>query len=159
MPFTPFHSGPGTLFKAIGGERFSFMIFGGSQVLMDVEPLVRIVRGDAVVHGISHTVAGAFVVALASGAVGLPLGNVALRHWSVSGSIIGWRTALISALVGTYSHIVLDAVMHRDIHPLWPITQANDFLGIISVGALHVLCVVSGLLGGGVAFVRAMRSA
>ena len=53
MPFTPFHLGPGALFKAIGGNRFSFMVFGGSQVLMDVEPLVHILRGDAVLHGIS----------------------------------------------------------------------------------------------------------
>ena len=32
MPFTPFHLGPGALIEAIGGERFSFMIFGGSHM-------------------------------------------------------------------------------------------------------------------------------
>jgi hypothetical protein len=41
MPFTPFHLGPGALFKAAGGEHFSFTIFAGSQVLMDIEPLIR----------------------------------------------------------------------------------------------------------------------
>ena len=66
MPFTPFHLGPGALIKAVGGERFSFMIFGGSQVLMDVEPLVRMIRGDAVLHGMSHTIAGALVIGVVS---------------------------------------------------------------------------------------------
>ena len=39
MPFTPIHLGPGAALKAIGGRHFSFMVFGGSQVLMDIEPL------------------------------------------------------------------------------------------------------------------------
>jgi len=34
------------LFKAIGGPRFSFTVFGGSQVLMDIEPLARIMHAD-----------------------------------------------------------------------------------------------------------------
>jgi hypothetical protein len=45
MPFTSFHLGPGAVFKAVGGRHFSFMIFGGSQVLMDVESLVHIPSG------------------------------------------------------------------------------------------------------------------
>jgi hypothetical protein len=30
MPFIPFHPGPGAAFKAIGRQRFSFMVSGGS---------------------------------------------------------------------------------------------------------------------------------
>lgn len=148
MPFTPFHLGPGALFKAIGGERFSFMIFGGSQVLMDVEPLVRIIRRDTVLHGVSHTVVGTFVIAMASAIVGRPVSNFVLRHSGISDHPIGWRVALISAFVGTYSHIGLDAVMHRDMNPLWPIVYGNGLLGVMSVGTLHMFCIVSGLLGG-----------
>lgn len=36
MPFTPIHLGPGAACKAIGGRHFSFMVFGGAQVLMDI---------------------------------------------------------------------------------------------------------------------------
>ena len=50
MPFTPFHLGPGAVFKAIGGRHFSFMVFGGAQVLMDIEPLVGILRGSVVLR-------------------------------------------------------------------------------------------------------------
>jgi hypothetical protein len=159
VPFTPFHLGPGALLKAIGGERFSFMVFGGSQVVMDIEPLVRMIRGDAILHGVSHTVAGAFVVGVISAAVGRPVCNAALRHSEISDHLIGWRVASASALVGTYSHIGLDAVMHGDMNPLWPIASGNVLLGLISVPTLHVLCVISGLLGGGFVALRAVRSA
>jgi hypothetical protein len=62
MPFTPFHLGPGAAFKAIGGKHFSFMVFGGTQVLMDIEPLVAILRGSPVLHGVTHTILGALVL-------------------------------------------------------------------------------------------------
>jgi hypothetical protein len=72
VPFTPFHLGLGAVFKALGGRHFSFMIFGGSQVLVDLEPLVRLIRHDQVVHGPSHTVVGALGIALVSAVVGRP---------------------------------------------------------------------------------------
>jgi len=157
MPFTPFHLGPGALFKAIGGDRFSFIIFGGSQILMDLEPLVRIIRGDAVLHGISHTVLGAFVIALASAAAGRPIGNAVLRHSSTEARPIGWAVATASAFIGTYSHIALDAVMHRDMNPFWPIAYGNNLLGLIPLGRLHVLCVMSGVLGASLILWRTKR--
>lgn len=157
MPFTPFHLGPGALCKAFCGERFSFLMFGGSQVLMDVEPLVRMIRGDAIVHGASHTVIGALMIALLSTAVGRPISNVALRFSGLSDHPISWTVALLSALIGTYSHIVLDAVMHRDMDPFWPFAQGNGLLGSLPLGTLHLLCVLTGLLGGGLVALRALR--
>ena len=159
MPFTPFHLGPGALFKAVGNQRFSFMIFGGSQVAMDIEPLVRMFRADSVVHGMSHTVAGAFVVAMISAVLGRPLSNAVLRHSRNSDHPIGWMVAFASALIGTYSHIGLDAMMHSDMSPLWPMFSGNSLLGFMSVERLHVLCAVSGLLGGGFVALRTLRHA
>ena len=73
MPFTPFHLGPGAAFKAIGGRHFSFMVFGGSQVLMDIEPLVGILRGSAILHGYTHTIAGAMVIGAIAALIGKPI--------------------------------------------------------------------------------------
>ncbi len=70
-----------------------------------------------------------------------------------------WRVAFISALVGTYSHVGLDAVMHRDMRPFWPIIYGNGFLGVISVGTLHLLCVALGLLGGSALTFMTLRNA
>lgn len=158
MPFTPFHLGPGALFKAAGGDRFSFMIFGGSQVLMDIEPLVRMVRGDEVVHGMSHTVAGAFVIAIVSATAGRPISNALLERSGIIDRPISWAVAWVSAISGTYSHIALDAVMHRDTNPLWPFAHGNSLLGVVSVATLHLLCVVSGIIGGLLVALRLARS-
>lgn len=159
MPFTPFHLGPGAAFKAIGGDRFSFMVFGGSQILMDLEPLVRIIRGDAILHGISHSVAGAFAIGLASAIIGRPVTNAARRYSTIIAHPVSWTVALASAFVGTYSHIALDAVMHADMNPFWPFAAGNPLLGALSLDKLHLSCVVSGVLGGGVIAIRAMRKA
>jgi hypothetical protein len=159
VPFTPFHLGPGALIKAIGGERFSFMIFGGSQVLMDVEPLVRMIRGDPVLHGMSHTIAGALVIGVVSAVVGRPLSNALLRQSDISDQAISWRVAWASALIGTYSHVGLDAMVHSDMNPLWTIACGNTLLGALPVGTLHILCVVSGLIGGAFVALRIRREA
>jgi len=50
MPFTPFHMGPGCLIKALTGNRLSLTIFGFSQIAMDVQPLVHMLRGEGIVH-------------------------------------------------------------------------------------------------------------
>ena len=62
MPFTPIHLGPGLAFKALGGRHFSFMVFGGAQVLMDLEPLIGILQDRDVLHGVTHTWLGALVI-------------------------------------------------------------------------------------------------
>ncbi|MDP5281099.1 hypothetical protein Q9Q95_19390 [Sphingomonas sp. DG1-23] len=159
MPFTPFHLGPGALLKAIGGDRFSFMIFGGTQVLMDIEPLVRMIRGDAVLHGTSHTVAGGFGVAIVAATAGRPVSNFALRQAGIGDQPISRKVALGSALVGAWSHIGLDAMMHGDMDPLWPIVRGNGILNVIPLGTLHALCFVAGLLGAGLLALRALRDA
>ena len=120
MPFTPFHLGPGAAFKAIGGSRFSFMVFGGSQVLMDIEPLVGIIGGRVVLHGPSHTVLGALVIGVVAGAVGRPATEIALKWLKIGHAPLTWTVSFVSAFVGTFSHVALDAVMHKDMAPLWP---------------------------------------
>jgi hypothetical protein len=147
MPFTPFHLAAGALFKSIGGSRFSFMVFGGSQVLMDIEPLVGIIQGNQVLHGPSHTVLGALVIGLASGTIGRPISEMVLRLLRIKHRPLTWMASFCGAFVGTFSHVGLDAIMHRDMHPLWPFALSNGMLGVISVAWLHVLCLIAGLLG------------
>ncbi len=75
MPFTPFHLGPGAAFKAFGGRYFSFMVFGFSQVAMDIEVLVRILRGDSPLHGFTHipVPVGATLIGIVSVLIGKPV--------------------------------------------------------------------------------------
>jgi membrane-bound metal-dependent hydrolase YbcI (DUF457 family) len=50
-------------------------------------------------------------------------------------------------MLGSYSHIVLDSVMHRDMAPLAPFSSANALLGVITLGQLHLVCLALGVLG------------
>lgn len=147
MPFTPFHLGPGAAFKAIGGRHFSFLVFGGAQVLMDIEPLVRMLRGDVFLHGYTHTIAGALSIGLVAALIGKPISACALAMLRIPHDPLTWTAAFAGAMVGTFSHVALDAVMHADMHPWWPLARGNALLGIIRVEHLHVVCAVLGALG------------
>ncbi len=77
MPFTPFHMGAALLLKPVARERFSVLVFGVSQVLIDIEPLARIIRGDTILHGFTHTLCGA----LAIGAAAAVIARVPVNAW------------------------------------------------------------------------------
>jgi hypothetical protein len=150
--------GPGAAFKALGGRRFSLMVFGFSQAAMDVEPLVRMVRGDSVIHGVTHTYLGAAAIALISLVIGRPVCQGLLRAWNRSPrsgilarlqtpTTIPWSAAAVAALVGTVSHVALDSLMHTDMQPLLPFFAGNGLWGLLSVESLHTLCLALGAGG------------
>jgi membrane-bound metal-dependent hydrolase YbcI (DUF457 family) len=56
-------------------------------------------------------------------------------------------TSIGGAFVGTYSHVFFDSIMHSDMQPLAPLIEANSLLHVITVDALHLACMLSGLLG------------
>lgn len=148
MPFTPFHLGPGALFKAIGGRRFSFMVFGGAQVMMDIEPLVAIVRGSAVLHGYSHTLGGALAIGTLAGLIGRPISAFVLRLLKIPHYDFTWAASFAGAYVGTFSHVLLDALMHPDMRPWWPLAEGNALLGAIDTDLLHLACAASAAVAG-----------
>ncbi len=158
MPFTPFHLGPGALFKAVGGNRFSFMVFGGAQFLMDIEPLVRMQAGDDILHGPTHTVFGALVIGAIAAGTGKPISSTVLRSLRTDSRTLTWRVSFVSAFIGTFSHVLFDAVMHRDMAPFWPFASGNPFLDVVSILWLHAFCFASGLLGLTVILLRGERT-
>ena len=149
MPFTPLHMGAGILVKAVLRQRFSLVVFGASQIAIDIQPLLVMLTGKGELHGFSHTVLGAAFIALFCGWVGKPVGEFFLRLMRESEHLpISWRVSLFSAFVGTYSHIGIDSIMHSDLMPFWPFSPASPWHGIISIEALHGLCVLGAVVGG-----------
>lgn len=148
MPFTPLHMGPGLLLKSLLQGSFSLMVFGWAQILMDVEPLVAMIRGEGVLHGASHTWAGALLIGGAAALSGKPAAVLGLRLFRLASHLpLSWPVAFASAWIGTFSHVLLDGVMHADMQPLRPFTDGNGLLGLVSVGHLHLFCLVTGALG------------
>lgn len=147
MPFTPFHFGPGGLVHAVAPRQISFLAFAGANVLIDVEPLYFIVSGQDHLHRFFHTYVGATIAALATIALfaaALRLaGRVRLPNFFLWQQLT-LKPVAIGAVLGAYSHIVLDSVMHADIRPLAPFSQANGLYLLVSIDALEVFCLVAG---------------
>ena len=53
----------------------------------------------------------------------------------------------IGAITGALSQLILDSIMHRDMTPLFPFSNQNIFLRIVSVENLHYICLVLFLVG------------
>lgn len=151
MPFTPFHMGPGILIKALLQGSFSLMVFGWSQIIMDIQPLIVILSGAGHLHGFSHTYIGATLIAIFSILTGKHLSEYGLKVIGISKNTnpvkISWLIATLSAFLGTFSHVLLDSIMHSDIEPFYPLAVTNSLLGLISIEALHRLCLLTALFG------------
>ncbi|MBX7229135.1 MAG: metal-dependent hydrolase [Burkholderiaceae bacterium] len=150
MPFTPLHMGPGLLVKSLLQGSFSLMVFGWTQILMDIQPLWVMLTGHGHLHGFSHTYLGATLLGIAAAFSGKYVAEFGLYLLSKRDSLpISWPVAISSALIGSFSHVLLDSIMHADVEPFFPFVQSNVFLGILSIETLHKFCIYSGLIGAG----------
>lgn len=126
-------------------------MFGWTQIVMDIQPLIVLISGQGHLHGFTHTYIGATLIAMFAGATGKYLSEFGLKILGISNRqnpiTIRWWVVFLSAFVGSFSHVLLDSLMHSDLEPFFPVTLDNPFLGLMTVTALHKLCLYSGLLG------------
>jgi membrane-bound metal-dependent hydrolase YbcI (DUF457 family) len=149
MPFTPFHFGQGAALYAMAPRQLSFLAFCAANVLIDVEPLYYMLTDQYPWHRFFHTYVGATLMLAAT--VGLFILARWLTGWVSVPNWFTWqeltvRQVTIGAAAGSYSHIVLDSIMHPDIQPLFPISRSNTLLQIMDVDTLQVACLVAGLV-------------
>ena len=145
--------GPGLLVKVLLQGSFSLMVFGWTQIVMDIQPLIAILTGEGHLHGFSHTYIGAALIGIGSALTGKYAAEFGLRFIGQFHYLpISWPVAIISAFIASFSHVLLDSVMHADVEPFAPFILNNPFLGILSIETLHKLCLYSGLLGIGLYF-------
>jgi len=146
--------GPGILIKAFLQGAFSLMVFGWAQIIMDIQPLMVMITGEGYLHGFSHTYMGATLLSLFSALTGKYLSELGLLILGIAKKDnpikITWLASLTSAFTGTYSHVLLDSIMHADVAPFYPFSTTNDLLGFLSVPNLHKFCIYSGLAGAGI---------
>lgn len=149
MPFTPLHMGPGILIKSVMQGSFSLMVFGWTQILMDIQPLYVMLSHKGTLHGFTHTYLGASLVAAVSVFSGKYLAELGLRILAIKKYVvkISWKVAVISSFIGSFSHVWLDNIMHSDIRPFAPFSQNMSFYGWLTIEQLHYLCLYSGLTG------------
>ena len=60
--------------------------------------------------------------------------------WFKTESKINNFSSWMGAITGALSQLILDSIMHRDMAPLYPFSNQNIFLRIVSVENLHFIC-------------------
>jgi membrane-bound metal-dependent hydrolase YbcI (DUF457 family) len=118
--------------------------------ITDVESIYNVLKGNFPVHRFLHTFVGAAVSAAMTIALFLFMRRLArsmpLPDW------FEWQQlkpppVIVGALLGSYSHVVLDGIMHADLRPLAPWSDANPFLHAVSLSALHWGCIIAAIAG------------
>lgn len=165
LPITPFHLGPGAALKAAAPGQVSFTVFALSQFLIDLEPVTLFFLTGDPSHPYLHTYLGAALVALLGVWPGRRVSEWAIRVWNSRlseaqarslgvGPRISLREAIAGALLGAYSHVLVDSFMHADMAPLAPLSGGGRFAGLIAVETLQWICVAAGVAGIAVLYVR-----
>jgi hypothetical protein len=150
--------GAALLVKPAAKARFSVLTFGIAQIAMDVEPGIGMLLGWEVLHGQSHTVLGALLIACLVAWIAplictpiLQRYNHEVRHykqdWLEEPPQMDKYAVWAGALFGTFSHIVLDSLMHHDIHPLAPFSDTNPLMDLVTHDGVYQWCVLMGAVG------------
>lgn len=145
MPFTPFHFGIAALIKAFVRNHFSFYTFVVSQVLIDMETLYNILMENSRLHTFFHSFLGSTLVAF----ITIPVALYSLKVFSYVLPVPRptRKVVAVSALIGAWSHVVLDSLMHLDIEPFFPVSRLNPFLGMVTLDMLHIGCLAALIIG------------
>jgi len=150
MPFTPLHMGPGILIKVILQSSFSLMVFGWTQILMDIQPLIVMLTGEGHLHGFTHTYLGGSLIAIIAALTGKYLSEFGLVFLGIATDkriVIAWWITFLSAFIGSFSHVLLDNIMHFDVQPFYPFSMNSGLFQLVSISTLHKICVYTGLIG------------
>ncbi len=90
---------------------------------MDIQPLVVLLTDEGHLHGFTHTYIGTFVIAAFSALTGKYAAEYGLGFLGLTRQVpISWPITIISAYIGTFSHILLDSIMYADMAPFAPVT-------------------------------------
>ena len=114
--------------------------------------------GQFPLHRFFHTYIGATLIA--SLVVALFLASRSLRL----PNLFDWRNLSIAsvalgAVVGSYTHVIFDSIMHADTRPFAPFSDANPLLAAVPLETLHWSCALAGMIGIAILLLRRRHKA
>jgi len=144
--------------KAAMPRHFSIVVFGLTQIAVDLEVLWHMVRNEYPYHTFWHTYLGATIIAAVLTVLGKPASQwiktlwnrMAVKRGNVDFTVsisTTWVASFTGASIGAYSHILLDSLYHPDSEPFQPWSASNQLRGVINPHVLEVACVVLGIAG------------
>ncbi|MBP2030214.1 hypothetical protein J2755_001148 [Methanohalophilus levihalophilus] len=158
MPFTPFHLGPALLLGEVFEKRVNMAAIMLGSIIVDARASYCFFTGCQPIHGPLHTYLGAtflaFLVVIGIYGERYSLEKVTSRlrmkqDYSLYSIIFG-------ALIGTWSHVLLDSFLYTDIVPFWPMAL-NPFYGLLISSAVYSLCIACFIFGSSICFYELHR--
>lgn len=159
MPLTPFHLGPAVLLGSLATRRLDLPALCLGSVVIDVRAVLVIFGPlEPPTHGPLTTLpGGAGVAAAVTIAVlaGYELAGPSIERYGLD---VRWSRSSVAAgaLVGAWSHVVLDAILYTDARPLAPLA-GNPLLGLLSPTVVYAGCVLAGGVGIGLYWLHSAR--
>jgi len=144
MPFTPFHFGPSAAVALPLDKYIDVPVFVLVNVVVDLEPLAVLTLGlNYPLHGYCHTLLIGSLVGFLWGCLAYLLRGIIKP--GMRAMLLKYETsflkATLSGVVGAWLHVLLDALMHKDVMILYPY-RVNPLHGLVSVGILHLICLI-----------------
>lgn len=164
LPFTPFHWGISILIQALLIFLDPVALFVGS-VIPDIEGITAwyILPGMGLpLHGPLHSFTGAFFLGLLTGIfswfcfkyvfpqliehsqLDLPF---SLPEYSL-------KCSLLSAFLGTFSHIILDAPLYGEMDLIYPLGVGNPLYEILPGILIYSICIFGFIIGSIIFIIR-----
>lgn len=141
MPFTPFHWGPTGCIGFIFFKFFDFPTFITATTIIDFEPLFILVFGlPFSPHNIFHSFAGSSLLAGLTGVVMYVLKDTiqnVMADFNMQQNS-SFKKILWSSFFGFYFHVLLDALLYKEMHPFFPL-KGNPLYGM-SAWQMYRLC-------------------
>jgi membrane-bound metal-dependent hydrolase YbcI (DUF457 family) len=160
MPITPFHIIAAAPIKAIIPRHFSWSIFTLTNIFIDLEPITYFIFTGIPSHKFFHSIFGATLIGLICALYFRKLCGNYIMKWNKSLHQIDRKwlevrnykihlfEGVTGGLIGAWSHITLDSMMHQDIKPFWPFSSSNPIQVFMSPNSILYLCL--GLLSLGI---------
>ncbi|HUT29421.1 MAG TPA: metal-dependent hydrolase [Sedimentisphaerales bacterium] len=119
MPFTPYHFGPSGFLGLALRRWIDLPVFLLANVVVDIEVLIF---RNYPVHRYAHTLLIGAAVGAVWGVAAYPLRNYFKSIMEAFGLPYktGFFKMLLSGVLGVWLHVLIDAVYHYDVRPLWP---------------------------------------
>jgi hypothetical protein len=138
MPFTLLHLAPALLIALLLFSMVNIVMVAFASLVPDID---YIFFGG---HSIFHTLLGATLLGLVLGFIGYSIRDSlpdAMR------SLFGKKThhfnrVMYSAMLGTWSHVLIDALSYPDVQPFFPLPM-NPLYGLVSPDTVFIGCIVS----------------
>lgn len=138
MPFTPYHFGPSGFVGLVFRKYLDLPVFVLANVIVDIEVLLA---DSWPVHKYAHTLLGGIAVGLIWAIAAYPIRPIFrkimnLFRLSYNSSFI---KMVISGILGTWMHVIIDAIYHRDVKIFAP-HNAKPLYNLLSKNNVKTAC-------------------